>query len=520
MFKHLSSRAGPKLVRELSQKVNQLKHDHGHDRLHTSDVVVTNAFNLASKHVLHVVSPAHTKNYATAMTNSLSACYVRCLEAAVEQCKGRTIAIAGLADRLVRGGFDKYEAYHIGLRTIKRFLHNYPGKFETIIFVANTEEECAHVTTKIAPLYFPRTKNEQVYSSLTFQTKSPGDSTGAYQSSNRRVRVGSVVLDAGEAASPVPNPQRQAALRLAAVETPPPSASKFKLRDFPQLEKWTRNKICVRIRETFNTRDDQGNGSLYTLYSIRVAETPSLPGYTVWRRYSEFSTLRDAVFEEATNHRSAILGALASTPFPAKVWFGSMGTEVIEERQLLLDGYLRTLASQCTDRTMMQLRAFLTPNEADVARKKLNDDDYNDEEEEEENTTSFVRNMQDPMNVKKAQDKKKRTKSTERPRAALGNLDNGFVAAVAKGATRTVEKAIARPSDNLKMRRQIREAASGKSAYTTGPLISPNKAGGRSGSAVPKTKRPSGPRMHRTDRGAFDATYVAEGNRFITNDLL
>jgi hypothetical protein len=54
-FKHLSNRAGSDLVRELSHKVEQIHIDHGHNRLHTSDVVVTTGGLLNAKFVLHVV---------------------------------------------------------------------------------------------------------------------------------------------------------------------------------------------------------------------------------------------------------------------------------------------------------------------------------------------------------------------------------------------------------------------------------------------------------------------------------
>ena len=48
-------RAGSDLVRELSHKVEQIHIDHGHNRLHTSDVVVTTGGLLNAKFVLHVV---------------------------------------------------------------------------------------------------------------------------------------------------------------------------------------------------------------------------------------------------------------------------------------------------------------------------------------------------------------------------------------------------------------------------------------------------------------------------------
>jgi O-acetyl-ADP-ribose deacetylase (regulator of RNase III) len=358
-YKHLSNRAGPELVRELTTKVREHCQSHGNDRLHTADVITTTAGNLSASSVLHVVAPAYTSNYGTAMTNSLSACYVKSLEAAIEECNAKTLAIGGLADRLIRGGFDQNQAYHIALRTIKQFLIKYPNKLQRVMLLTKSKTDCEHVCASIAPLYFPRTQQEVETSKLEFITRSVGDATGAHRTQARRIRVGGAVLDAGEAASPVPNAQRQQASRLAAAATPPASASKFQLSDFPQLNVWKRGKICVRVRDTTTHRDvvsDISTGSQFTIYSIRVAETPSLPGYTIWRRYSEFLTLRDCVVEDATRHRSSELAVLTAVPFPSKVWFGSMDPLVVEERRSMFDSLLRTMSSQCTDRTMAQLR--------------------------------------------------------------------------------------------------------------------------------------------------------------------
>ena len=492
-YKHLSNRAGPTMVRELTHNVRLHCEGHGNDRLHTADVIITEAGKLECNNVLHVVAPAYTSNYRTAMTNSLSACYVRTMEAAIEQCQAKSLCFGGLADRLVRGGFDTDEAYHIALRTIKQFLIKYPNKLEAVIVLTKSEEECRRVCADIAPLYFPRNNTEVSASSRTFQTRSAGDATGAHRTLARRIRVGGAVLAAGEAASPMPDPKRQQAQRCAAVETPPASASKFTLRDFPQLDTWRKGKICIRVRDTATHRDS-ADGNQFTIYSIRVAETPSLPGYTVWRRYSEFLTLRDAVVEEATNHRSSELCVLATTPFPSKVWFGSMSPEVVEERRVLFDGFLRTLSSQCTDRTMTQLRGFLTPNDVDVERAR-SEEEEDDEEEDDDHSVSFIQDVQDPMTQKK--------KTVATSRKVLGNVAN---------------KPVARPSETLKIRRRIRNAASGEDAFkrTAKPPRSTTME------PTDKVRRSSGPRMHRADMtaGGEDSNYIAEGNRFITNDLL
>ena len=274
----------------------------------------------------------------------------------------------------------------------------------------------------------------------------------------------------------------------------------------------------MRIQSTFNTRDDNGisTGSLYTLYSIRVAEDPTLPGYTVWRRYSEFLNLRNAILEEATNRQSSILCILATTPFPPKVWFGSMDTDVIEERKNVLDGYLRMLASTCTEQAMMQLRGFLTPTDADVERCQLEEEEDDDEDDEddgvgEENVITFVKNLQDPLDARKQHERNKK----KQQRKALGNLENS--------ASSTMTRAIARPSDTLKMKRKVREAASGKSNYgdrRNEYNNDNNNNNNNDNKTSTKTRRYSGPRMHRAEVGIIDQNYVAEGNRFITNDLL
>jgi len=510
-FKHLSNRAGGALVRELAQEVRTHCEGHGHDRLHTSDVIVTTGGKLSYQHVIHCVAPAHTTNYETAMINSLSSCYVRCMEAAIEQCGASTLAICGLADRLNRGGFEIDESYHVAIRTVKQFLIKYPNKFTRITLMTKTQEECDRVTQHIAPLYFPRTLDEVAASSLVFQTRSPGDKTGAHAALDRRIRVGCQVLAAGDAASPVPNSQRQANLRLAAVETPPASSSKFTLLDFPQLNIWRRNKICIRVRDSITHRSEL-NGTQFTIYSIRVAETPSLPGYTVWRRYSEFAELRDSVVEEATQRRSSVLGIITTTFFPAKVWFGSMDPDVVKERRAGFDSFLRVLSTQSTDDLMYQLRDFLTPNGADIERAKSEEEDDDDDERDDDDdkgedvdVPNFVRMDQVPR--KKVFKKKMKENQT---RTAFGDVGN-----MQPTTTRPVTRAVARPSDEMKMRRRIREAASGK-GVSNGSSGNSNS----NSSSLPTKKRASGARMHRAGRDTGDDQYQAEGNRFITNEKL
>ena len=183
------------------------------------------------------------------MINSLSSCYLKCLEACVEA-GGRTICFAGMSDRMVRGGFDQAEAFHIEVRTVRRFLEKYntsaKAMLDQVIIVSTSEEAFKVLTQDVAPLYFPRNETELARSREVFgdsgteyakeqkHARSPGDANGGQRTRRRRIRIGSKVVEAGLAASPVvkTTPQRMKASKIA---RSPPSVGRQTAR-FPQTQ--------------------------------------------------------------------------------------------------------------------------------------------------------------------------------------------------------------------------------------------------------------------------------------------
>ena len=516
-FRDLANRAGPKMVRDLKLRTAEVLVQNG-DRLHTSDVVMTVAGQLsfARMGVLHVVTPAFTSHYQSAMINSLSSCYLKCLEAVVEA-GGRTVCFAGMSDRLVRGGMDQAEAFHVEVRTLRRFLAKYNTEnkklLDRVILVSTSEEAFEVLTKKIAPLYFPRSAAELAKSREIFDIKylrSPGDSNGGHRTRMRRIRIGGAVVEAGSAASPVvkTTPQRMQAAK--ATRSPPPSVGKQSLKDFPRLQSWAKGKVSMRVTKSFNHVDS--GGSAFTIYELRIGEGPAIPGFSIWRRYSEFRTLHDAVVEEATmvgDH--ATLSVISRSRFPPKVWFGAMDMHVVGERRRLLDAFIRNIGAQCSAKTLAQVRAFCVPTDADVARQEEMDREEEDEDVDEDNdtdgsdarNTTFVRGVEDPH---------KRDKASKVQRRVFADLGTGN-----PQNTERFKKTVAKPDPTLKIRRDVKKAASGKMEDHSSSQNIPQPSKNEDNSTL---RQRSGGRIHRTSMDNFNMAYQAEGNRFIFNDDL
>ncbi len=542
-FRALAARAGRGMVDELARAARDAVDADGGGaapaapaaaagakttvRLHTADVVRTSAGALPhARHLLHVVTPAYTAQYKSAMINSLNACYRHCLEQAVE-CGARTVGFSGMEDRLVRGGYDRLEAMHVALRTVRRFLVRYPGKLDRVVFACTgSEQEVLDLAERVAPLYFPRTQDE-LHASVHAFTKglrATGDAHGAHTSRSRRIRIGGAVLAAGACASPVVKAGALGQAKAGAARSPPPSASKYTLREFPRLDVWPRGKICLRVRDT-HTAQGGGEGSAardpFTLYEVRIGEGPGTPGYTVWRRYSEFRALREAVLDEATAAGAhATLGAVARARFPGKVWFGSMDPEVVAERKVLLDGFLRSMSGSADTPALALVRAFCTPTDADAARyrEEEEEDEEEDEEDEEWAGPRVPAGSAVPRQATAATCPSSSSSSSSTGRTVLGKI-----------ATNVVKKTVARPDHLAKIRRNVKRAASGKDAgYDAKAAVAARQGSkhGRSRAASEASRRATtgGARLHRARSGSAAESapggYKAEGNRFISNDDL
>ena len=152
----------------------------------------------------------------------------------------------------------------------------------------------------------------------------------------------------------------------------------------------------------------------------------------------------------------------------------------------------------------------MTPNNADVERAKSEEEDEEEEEEEEAaaEVVSFVQDVQDPM----ANKGKKKSSTT---RTVLSNVAN-------KNNNRNV----ARPSETLKIRRKIRDSASGEGIFnlfsgdTSASASTVKEELLKNQKKTKEIKKKKGPKMHRADVDNKPTGYIAEGNRFITNDLL
>jgi hypothetical protein len=119
---------------------------------------------------------------------------------------------------------------------------------------------------------------------------------------------------------------------------------------------------------------------------------------------------------------------------------------------------------------------------------------------------SFVQDVQDPM----ANKGKKKSSTT---RTVLSNVANN-------------NRNVARPSETLKIRRKIRDSASGEGIFnlfsgdTSASASTVKEELLKNQKKTKEIKKKKGPKMHRADVDNKPTGYIAEGNRFITNDLL
>ena len=141
--------AGPDLKRELMNNIRRCK---------TGDAKITKGYLLPTKYIIHTVGPRYNVHYKTAAENALYSCYRNILRLAYEN---KLTSLAVCCVHSARRGYPPFEAAHIAIRTVRRFLEKYGENFERIIFVVNPEEE--EVYSSFLPLYFPRNLTEEQY---------------------------------------------------------------------------------------------------------------------------------------------------------------------------------------------------------------------------------------------------------------------------------------------------------------------------------------------------------------------
>jgi O-acetyl-ADP-ribose deacetylase (regulator of RNase III) len=138
--------AGPNLARETSF-LGKLK----------DQAVLTGAYNLPSKHVIHVARPGYSSSKGMGQFNQLRDCYRRAFEVAIGY-QLKTIAFPCMGTGGV--GFPSRVAARIALQEVREYLDAHPNHgLERIVFCVNTApNEKAYMD--FFPVYFPPTHDD------------------------------------------------------------------------------------------------------------------------------------------------------------------------------------------------------------------------------------------------------------------------------------------------------------------------------------------------------------------------
>lgn len=106
--------------------------------LDSDKAIITGAYNLPSKYVIHTVGPI-VKNHLTASNiKDLNQCYISCLDLAREL-NIKTIAFPCISTGVFH--FPRDKASEIAVHTVRKYLQDYPNSFDKIVFNVFTEED-------------------------------------------------------------------------------------------------------------------------------------------------------------------------------------------------------------------------------------------------------------------------------------------------------------------------------------------------------------------------------------------
>jgi O-acetyl-ADP-ribose deacetylase (regulator of RNase III) len=122
----LNSNAGIGLRLECNDIMSKKQYN-----LKTGEAIITNAYNLPSKYVIHTVGPIIQTSVSNLDEANLSNCYVNCLNLAMKN-KIRNIAFPCISTGVFC--FPKDLASVIAIKTVDEFLSKNNGKFDKVVF--------------------------------------------------------------------------------------------------------------------------------------------------------------------------------------------------------------------------------------------------------------------------------------------------------------------------------------------------------------------------------------------------
>lgn len=131
--------AGIQLRAECNRQMGQMRRRFGRDyEQPTSIPMLTDAYNLPAKKVIHVVGPIVEDRLTTELVSKLGNCYWNVLSTCAEN-ELRSVAFCCISTGVFR--FPNQRAAQIAVKTVTEWMSTHPGKMERVIFNVFKDED-------------------------------------------------------------------------------------------------------------------------------------------------------------------------------------------------------------------------------------------------------------------------------------------------------------------------------------------------------------------------------------------
>ena len=131
--------AGVQLRAECSRRMNGLRAKYGRDYEQPTAVpMLTDAYNLPSRKIIHIVGPIVQRRLTPALENDLASCYRNTLDLCLEN-DLKTVAFSCISTGVFR--FPNRRAAEIAVSTVENWLSYYPNAVERVIFNVFKDED-------------------------------------------------------------------------------------------------------------------------------------------------------------------------------------------------------------------------------------------------------------------------------------------------------------------------------------------------------------------------------------------
>lgn len=131
--------AGIQLRAECARKMDELRNRYGRDyEQPTSVPMLTDAYNLPAKKVIHIVGPIVQDRLTPALEKDLADCYRNTLDMCLEN-DLRSVAFCCISTGVFN--FPAERAAEIAVTTVSDWLESYPGSIERVVFNVFKDED-------------------------------------------------------------------------------------------------------------------------------------------------------------------------------------------------------------------------------------------------------------------------------------------------------------------------------------------------------------------------------------------